>query len=217
MKNLILTTLFSITSIMAFSQDVNYRFRITNTGSVEEFYIYCTFTPGGSYFTFHSDTIKNWPGGNFNKNAFYSSDDFTSYTNGNPYTAYYQGLQYYPNTASYHWTTFEQIESITKNGDTLKFSVTNEFGTSIRPIFFPNHYLSTETIDISNSLIYPNPVNDYLNISINGKEKVILTDLNGRIIFNDEIYLKKEIDLLNQPNGIYILQIGNQFHKILKQ
>ncbi|MBX2950048.1 MAG: T9SS type A sorting domain-containing protein [Crocinitomicaceae bacterium] len=77
--------------------------------------------------------------------------------------------------------------------------------------------LSTPSIDINSLSVYPNPVNDYLNISINGTENIILTDLNGQIISNDIIYLNGKIDLLNQPNGIYILQIGNQFHKIVKQ
>lgn len=77
--------------------------------------------------------------------------------------------------------------------------------------------LSTPIVNINSVSIYPNPVNDYLNISINGTENVILTNLNGQIIFNDTIYSECKIGLLNQSNGIYILQIANQFHKIVKQ
>lgn len=71
--------------------------------------------------------------------------------------------------------------------------------------------------------IFPNPVNEKLNIDIPGPEKFVLrlANINGQLIKE----LKGEDDLMvdiqNVPDGIYIMKLdfGNrqQFHKIIKR
>jgi hypothetical protein len=72
--------------------------------------------------------------------------------------------------------------------------------------------------------VYPNPTSDLINIELQQKNVLYhLTDLNGRIIYKGEfIDSKNEINLNNQPNGIYMLTLiepsGEQMEtiKILK-
>lgn len=68
---------------------------------------------------------------------------------------------------------------------------------------------------------FPNPVQDYLNISGNNISKTILYDIFGRIIYSESGEIKT-INMTNNPKGIYLLQIlttdGNIFsQKIIKQ
>lgn len=115
-------------------------------------------------------------------------------------------------------TAVNQEQTIYQNDtDTLILTICYGEFFCYRYKFKKDNSVSTDNIEVNSLSIYPNPVNEYLNISINGTEKVVLTDLNGRIIFDDVIYSKGKIDLLNESNGIYVLQIGNQFHKIIKQ
>jgi len=77
-----------------------------------------------------------------------------------------------------------------------------------------------EELDKANEMIvYPNPFNDKITIEGDLSKKVVLFDLNGKAIdvksttSNNKI--SKETDRLT--SGIYILQIGNDKHKVVKQ
>ncbi len=67
-------------------------------------------------------------------------------------------------------------------------------------------------------LIYPNPVNDLLNIELNKTANIKIIDLSGKVCFN-KAYNKGShvIDLQNFAIGNYIISINENFKKLLIQ
>lgn len=72
--------------------------------------------------------------------------------------------------------------------------------------------------NLNNSiLIAPNPTNDYIDISgesLVGKTKIIINNLNGQSIFNNELdfssIFKHRINLSHFPIGVYTILLENQ-------
>lgn len=86
--------------------------------------------------------------------------------------------------------------------------------------FTGGHVLSVGSQpEVSNLLIYPNPVQDVLNIRFDSYETVdvVVTDLNGRIVFNETSSVSVSVDLSNQPSGIYLVKVGSETRKVVKQ
>lgn len=83
--------------------------------------------------------------------------------------------------------------------------------------------ISEQNLDLVN--IYPNPTQNNFTIDLEGMEDEVesieVTDLRGRqIIQLSNISSKPVIDLLNEPSGIYIVQLKSNFgtytHKVVK-
>src|SRR5690554_581655 len=60
-------------------------------------------------------------------------------------------------------------------------------------------------------LIYPNPIVDYLNVSIEEKLKIVILDALGNRVVNDVMY--KNYDLSKLSPGIYFLQLSSLDNK----
>lgn len=70
-------------------------------------------------------------------------------------------------------------------------------------------------------LVFPNPVTEKLNVhcleDITEKIPVSITDIQGRILLETEMEdCQLTIDLANLSSGVYILKIGNQQHRVIK-
>jgi hypothetical protein len=82
------------------------------------------------------------------------------------------------------------------------------------------------TSDVQKVDIYPNPVNNIVNINLTGytgKSDVSLFDVNGRIILNRQVSTTNTpLDISALPAGVYMLRIKNggkevKMEKIIKQ
>lgn len=72
-----------------------------------------------------------------------------------------------------------------------------------------------QTILGTNDLtIYPNPTNEYLNISGNllQNKSFKIYDIFGNLIYSDD--LKQEIDMSSFASGIYFLKLINKYNRI---
>lgn len=84
-------------------------------------------------------------------------------------------------------------------------------------IFERNPYTGNESISIADSewKLYPNPTTGILNIKsdITEKSSYTIYNLSGKIVLSGRIEISPHftIDLLNIPEGIYILQLTNPF------
>ncbi|MDD3739865.1 MAG: C10 family peptidase [Bacteroidales bacterium] len=59
--------------------------------------------------------------------------------------------------------------------------------------------------------VYPNPANDEIFIyGLDSKSKIIVQDMSGRIVYNEEFLVNSKIDISAFASGIYILKIENQ-------
>lgn len=77
-----------------------------------------------------------------------------------------------------------------------------------------------KTNNISDINIYPNPVKDILNVESSDRiYKINIYNITGRLI--KSIDNKSQIDMSNQPNGMYLLKVttekGDFLNKILKK
>lgn len=85
--------------------------------------------------------------------------------------------------------------------------------------------LNTETVhtEVKTTVIYPNPVNDVLNISCAGdEERIMLSDVSGRIIYNEAVNTKQVVISTGDiPNGLYMLMIKckeqTRYYKVVKE
>ena len=72
--------------------------------------------------------------------------------------------------------------------------------------------LSITNEELSSFKLYPNPVKNRLNFSPTGfgKTKITITDVTGKIVLNDKIYLNQGLDVSNLNHGVYILTVNGQ-------
>lgn len=69
--------------------------------------------------------------------------------------------------------------------------------------------------------IYPNPANSILNVSVNNKENILITNLLGEIVlqknFSSNTKGKIEVDVSFLSVGIYFIKVGNKVSKFVKE
>ncbi len=116
----------------------------------------------------------------------------------------------------YEWSPNYMISDTTIRNpkvwnDTTVFynlEITDSLGCSVKDDIFEVYVTpsSTNSIDLSNLKIFPNPTSDILNIQFDNQiEKVKLLDIEGKFI----IELKgNHINLSTLSDGIYILQVN---------
>lgn len=63
--------------------------------------------------------------------------------------------------------------------------------------------------EIINFNYSPNPCNDYLNISLNGKYNINIYDMSGKVALNTFFVDNKVLDVTSLDNGSYIIHIYN--------
>ena len=83
--------------------------------------------------------------------------------------------------------------------------------------FESNNTIGTFVDDKSlNSLIYPNPANNYFKIKTDQESTLKIYNSLGRLIDNQEKTTQKTINCVSWPSGIYFVKIGQQIHKLIK-
>ena len=82
-----------------------------------------------------------------------------------------------------------------------------------------NGTLSVNVFDNRQVIIYPNPTNSKINLSLNFSEELnyeLFSPLGKKLIIGTIKTSNQEIDLSNLPPNIYYLKLGHQVFKILK-
>ncbi len=94
----------------------------------------------------------------------------------------------------------------------ITWTVTDEAGNFANCVF--ELVISTDTgIDVNPEeiiKIFPNPVSDELIIELgtyHSEAKVVIEDINGRIVYKENISGRKEINTFNIPSGTYFVRI----------
>ena len=83
--------------------------------------------------------------------------------------------------------------------------------------FESNNSIGTFVDDKSlNSLIYPNPANNYFKIKTDQESTLKIYNSLGRLIANQEKTTQTTINCVSWPSGIYFVKIGQQIHKLIK-
>jgi len=111
--------------------------------------------------------------------------------------------------------------------DRLVFSLAstkyNDYGIT-NPTYFCLDDLAFETTvfvceNVENSIkIYPNPTADFVNINGVGESQVFLTDISGKIIYQNNSCSENEIiDLTTFNSGVYILNVKSENYSISKK
>ncbi len=94
----------------------------------------------------------------------------------------------------------------------------------LRQIDFDDNYAYSAIVFIKNSItdeafinVYPNPVNNILNIiAANKKQNLVITDLLGRTILQENT-LPETVDMSSFSAGVYFIIAGEQVFKIIKE
>ena len=73
--------------------------------------------------------------------------------------------------------------------------------------------LSVANVKTAIADIFPNPVKDYLTINLenNQNTELSLYDIQGRKVLNQNLEMQNEIFLGDLNNGIYVLNLSNDF------
>lgn len=87
---------------------------------------------------------------------------------------------------------------------------------------YMNEPLTDVDEDLANlSIIYPNPANDFIEITLNNSNEVFIYNQLGDLV--KKYYLiqnsqnsNTRIDISNIPSGIYFIKIGNSTYKLIK-
>lgn len=99
--------------------------------------------------------------------------------------------------------------------------LTNDISYSIEMWKFFNRFehqtLNIENEDIRQVSVYPNPSNSILNIDLENDKpvKVSIYDMNGQMMYKSHSQGLLKINVINFKAGLYFLQVGNHFQKII--
>lgn len=63
-----------------------------------------------------------------------------------------------------------------------------------------------ENISEEESILYPNPVSDYLTVSLNAIEEIIVTDLSGKTVLR-QVGNSNQINVAQLQKGVYVIQV----------
>ena len=79
-------------------------------------------------------------------------------------------------------------------------------------------YLSTLSFQKSNSYISPNPVKDYLTLTLPTDNKEIkIFDLQGKLMLQQNVGFSAEINVLSLKTGTYVLVVNGESYKFVKE
>ena len=126
-------------------------------------------------------------------------------------------------------------DSVLADGERFEYTYTaeNQVATSLEQMYdvddkaYYNYeritysdYFTATALALNSKLtedinVYPNPVNNILNIDNPSiEDNFIITDINGQTILKGN---GNQIDITNFPNGLYLLKTANKTFKVLKQ
>jgi len=121
------------------------------------------------------------------------------------------------------WTDYNIM--ITATSETMTFGAGVYRVTGNPQLYISSINISeTTSTNINNTkdeelVIYPNPVNDIINISnVNSNSSINIYNTSGHLIKTQEaISTKMAIDISDQPNGVYIVKNGTQVQRVIKK
>lgn len=112
------------------------------------------------------------------------------------------------------YTEHEMMASAVRNG--MLYVLGNVQGNTSDDIIVGSYYaystVGQSEFEVTQSLIYPNPATDVLNVELGDADlhTIEVLDLSGRIQLSQPISEQTgtiQLDLTNLPNGVYLLQV----------
>ncbi len=123
---------------------------------------------------------------------------------------------------SYNGMSNVKVVDLDLRNDNTVFAAT--YGRGIFSGMFTSTVLSNQDVVVDNRInIYPNPSNGIVNIAIanySGSLKVSLVDLNGRVVYSNEINdfsLEQSINVKNYQSGVYLLNLEGENIKLTRK
>jgi len=105
----------------------------------------------------------------------------------------------------------DDLQLIDKSGNILAV----EAITNVRKITFSAYTTNVEDVHSSNTIVvFPNPTHDILYVKGADVQTLRVYDMQGRIVQMQE---GTQISVANLPEGTYLLQIGTQVLRFIKQ
>ena len=108
--------------------------------------------------------------------------------------------------------TEENLKLIDKDGNVLAIELIAE----VKKITFSisNSETTTENVAINSIVVYPNPTQDILHIIGVTPQTLRVFDLQGRLLIIDN---STQVNVSNLNTGTYLLQVGTQVIRFIKQ
>ena len=108
--------------------------------------------------------------------------------------------------------TEETLQLIDKDGNVLAIEPIAE----VKKIIFSisNSETTTENVAIKSIVVYPNPTQDILHIAGITPQTLRVFDLQGRLLIIDN---STQVNVSNLNTGTYLLQVGTQVIRFIKQ
>ena len=108
--------------------------------------------------------------------------------------------------------TEENLQLIDKDGNVLAIEPIAE----VKKITFSisNSETTTENVAINSIVVYPNPTQDILHIIGVTPQTLRVFDLQGRLLIIDN---STQVNVSNLNTGTYLLQVGTQVIRFIKQ
>lgn len=108
--------------------------------------------------------------------------------------------------------TEENLQLIDKDGNVLAIEPIAE----VKKIIFSisNSETTTENVAIKSIVVYPNPTQDILHIAGITPQTLRVFDLQGRLLIIDN---STQVNVSNLNTGTYLLQVGTQVIRFIKQ
>ena len=106
----------------------------------------------------------------------------------------------------------ENLQLIDKDGNVLAIEPIAE----VKKITFSisNSETTTENVAINSIVVYPNPTQDILHITGITPQTLRVFDLQGRLLIIDN---STQVNVSNLNTGTYLLQVGTQVIRFIKQ
>lgn len=123
---------------------------------------------------------------------------------------------------SYNGMSNVKVVDLDLRNDNTVFAAT--YGRGVFSGMFTSTVLSNQDVVLDNRVnVYPNPSNGIVNIAIanySGSLKVSLVDINGRVVYSNEINdfsLEQSLNVKNYQSGVYLLNLEGENIKLTKK
>lgn len=103
-----------------------------------------------------------------------------------------------------------ELQLLDKAGNVLA----TEAIENVKKIVFAESYTSVDDVEKADIVVYPNPTHDMLYINGMDIQSIRIYDLQGRVVLTTK---GKELSVGELPVGTYLLQIGTQVVRFIKQ
>jgi hypothetical protein len=80
----------------------------------------------------------------------------------------------------------------------------------------PSNFTSVNNVQYNQSIIYPNPADDFIQIENVTSVEFEIYNMAGQLIQKDLI-IDNRINITSLAKGIYFIKIANQIHKLIKR